>query len=133
MGSPIAVIDVGSNTVRLLVAPAGDPGAPTYTDGERLGLGEDIERDGHMSDSRIRATAETVRRFARDAEQHGAQRLDVFVTAPGRHANGDELVEAIERAAGHPVRVVTPEEEARLAFAGAVAVAAPEADVVAVV
>src|SRR6185437_10935634 len=56
------------------------------------------------------------------------------VTAPGRQAeNGAELAAALERAAGTPVRVLTADEEARLAFAGAVAASGAGEGLVAVV
>jgi len=87
-----------------------------------------------VSDDAIAETADTVRRFCADARARGADSVDVLATAPGRQAeNSAELVAAIERAAGVPVRVLSADEEAQLAFAGAVAMAAPRAPVVAVV
>jgi DNA-binding transcriptional regulator YhcF (GntR family) len=69
--------------------------------------------------------AKAVRRFCSTARRHGVESLDVFLTAPGRQsANADELVAALQRAADHPVRVLSTEEEGRLAYAGAVAVGA---------
>jgi exopolyphosphatase/guanosine-5'-triphosphate,3'-diphosphate pyrophosphatase len=48
----------------------------------------------------------------------------VFLTAPGRQSdNADELIATLQRAAEHPVRVLSTEEEGRLAYAGAVATA----------
>jgi len=135
MSRPAAIVDVGSNTVRLLVARRRESTAtPTHTDGAKLGLGREIEASGRVSDTTIAATAEAVRRFCADARAAGAESVEVIVTAPGRQAeNSAELVEAIERAAGIVVRVVAAEEEAQLAFAGAVTVAAPRAPVVGVV
>jgi exopolyphosphatase/guanosine-5'-triphosphate,3'-diphosphate pyrophosphatase len=57
----------------------------------------------------------------------------VVVTAPGRQAaNSGDLVAALERAARRRVHVLSPEDEARLAFAGAVGAAQASARVVAV-
>src|SRR3954470_13687086 len=99
---PAAIVDVGSNTVRLLVARCSESTVmPTYTDGEKLNLGREIEACGRLSEKSIAATAEVVRRLCADARSHGADSIEVIVTAPGRQAeNGAELVEATERAAG---------------------------------
>jgi exopolyphosphatase / guanosine-5'-triphosphate,3'-diphosphate pyrophosphatase len=60
--------------------------------------------------------------------------VEVVVTAPGRQAeNGQQLVAALVHAAQAPVRVLSPQEEARLAFAGAVGRALRPRRVVAVV
>ncbi|HVS86188.1 MAG TPA: hypothetical protein VHD91_11195, partial [Gaiellaceae bacterium] len=119
----VGVIDVGSNTIRLLVADveAGSL-APVAKDKLRLGLGEEIERFGAVSGLHVAAAAKAVGKMAATARDAGARSLDVFLTAPGRQsANAGELVAAIARRASAPVRVLTAEEEGTLAYAGAVA------------
>ena len=130
-----AVVDVGSNTVRLLVARVDAHGLDrSHTERMRLGLAHELEATGRISERRIAATAEAVRRLVDEAHARRAESIDVFVTAPGRQAeNGAELVAAIERAARHPVSVLSADDEARFAFAGAVALSAPVAELVAVV
>src|ERR1700693_4964150 len=121
----IGVVDVGSNTIRLLVAEV-DGGVVVPLDKERvrLSLGEEIERQGGVSETSIATAAKAVRRFCSTARGHGVESLDVFLTAPGRQsANAEELVAALARAAEHPVRVLSTEEEGRLAYGGAVATA----------
>jgi exopolyphosphatase/guanosine-5'-triphosphate,3'-diphosphate pyrophosphatase len=121
----IGVVDVGSNTIRLLVAQV-DGGAVVSVGKERvrLSLGEEIERAGGVSDTSIATAAKAVRRFCSIARRHGVESLDVFLTAPGRQSdNAEELVAALRRAAEHPVRVLSTEEEGRLAYGGAVATA----------
>ena len=110
---------MGSNTVRVVVARRDQvTRGPIHTEGVKLGLGREIEARGRVSDDAIAETADTVRRFCADARAHGAGSVEVLATAPGRQAeNSAELVEAIERAAGVRVRVLSPEEEAQLAFA----------------
>src|SRR5204862_8143114 len=77
---------------------------------------------------------DAVRELCSDARDEHAEAVEMFVTAPGRQAeNGTELVEAIEDVVELPVRQLSAEDEARLAFAGAVALAKPTAAVVAVV
>jgi len=122
---PVGVLDVGSNTTRLLVA-AVERGEVVPIDKEkvRLSLGEEIERYGRVSDVHVQAAAKAVRKLTKVAQRHGVESLDVFLTAPGRQsANADELVAALTRASGVPVRVLSTEEEGRLAYGGAVATA----------
>lgn len=123
MGMRVAVVDVGSNTIRLLVARAEDGEiVPIGSERVRLPLGKEIERTGLVSTTSIAAAAKATRKLCAAARRQGADVLDVFLTAPGRQsANAEELLAALRRAAKHPVRVLTTEEEGRLAYAGAVA------------
>jgi len=112
-----ACIDVGSNTTRLLVADADGAGLRevlqdrAYT---RLGAG------GEVPPERVAAIAEAVAGQVRRAAGCGCGSLRVVGTAALREAvNRDELVAAIERAAGVDVEILSGEAEARLAFAGA--------------
>jgi exopolyphosphatase/guanosine-5'-triphosphate,3'-diphosphate pyrophosphatase len=118
----VGVIDVGSNTTRLLVAsPGGDGLVPIDKAKVRLSLGEEIERFGSVSDVHVAAAAKAVRKMAELARREGVGALDVFLTAPGRQAaNSDELVAALSRAAGVRARVLSKEEEGTLAYRGAV-------------
>jgi exopolyphosphatase/guanosine-5'-triphosphate,3'-diphosphate pyrophosphatase len=121
----LGVLDVGSNTIRLLVATV-ERGEVVALGKEkvRLPLGEEIERYGAVSDLHVAAAAKAVRKLCKTARELGVESLDVFLTAPGRQSeNAAELVAALRRAAGAPVRVLSTEQEGRLAYAGAVATA----------
>jgi exopolyphosphatase/guanosine-5'-triphosphate,3'-diphosphate pyrophosphatase len=121
----VGVLDVGSNTTRLLVARVehGDV-VPLDKEKGRLPLGEEIERFGAVSEMHVAAAAKAVRKLAKRARSHSVESLDIFLTAPGRQsANAEELVAALTRAAGLPVRVLSTDEEGGLAYAGAVATA----------
>jgi len=122
MDMRVGVIDVGSNTTRLLVASAGRDGlTPLDKEKMRLSLGGEIERFGVVSDVHVAAAAKAVRKMADIARRHRVATLDVFLTAPGRQAgNAGELVAAISRASGVQARVLTKEEEGTLAYRGAV-------------
>jgi exopolyphosphatase/guanosine-5'-triphosphate,3'-diphosphate pyrophosphatase len=124
----VGVLDVGSNTIRLLVASV-ERGSiePLGSEKMRLALGEEIERFGSVSDLHVAGAAKAVRKLCKEARALGVESLDVFLTAPGRQSgNADELVAALTRAAGIPVRVLTTDEEGRLAYGGAVATAPVE-------
>ena len=118
----VGVIDVGSNTVRLLVA-AVENGALKSIREERtaLGLARDIEATGGIGEPKLRRAGELARRYAGHATEAGASFVEVLVTAPGRQSeNGAELVASIASATGLSVRALSAEEEGRLAFAGVV-------------
>ena len=121
----IGVVDVGSNTIRLLLAQVeGRELVPIEKERVRLALGAEIERTGVVSDVSVAAAAKAVGKLCGLARRGGAETLDVFLTAPGRQsANAAALVDAISRAADHSVRILSTEEEGRLAYAGAVATA----------
>jgi exopolyphosphatase/guanosine-5'-triphosphate,3'-diphosphate pyrophosphatase len=119
----VAVIDVGSYTVRLLVAAGEGSGIESvHEQRAALALGADIEKLGYISPVKFDETLARVRAYARNARRHKAQCLEVIVTAPGRQsADSARLVAALGRASGAPVRVLPPDDEGRLAFDGAVA------------
>jgi exopolyphosphatase/pppGpp-phosphohydrolase len=119
----VGVVDVGSNTVRLLVAR----GMQTIlTEREMLHLGADVERQGEISAEKLARVAELVGRYADDARAAGAVALEVLIASPGRQArNGEKLRELLTAASTAPTRILSAAEEGRLAFAGALAVASP--------
>jgi exopolyphosphatase/guanosine-5'-triphosphate,3'-diphosphate pyrophosphatase len=119
----VAVIDVGSNTVRLLVAERRARRVEPIREARRLLLlGREIERRGAISARKLDETRCSVQRLSTLAREAGAGRLDVVVTAPGRQSrNADELVRILAEATAAPVRVLSPDEEGRLAWDGAVA------------
>lgn len=117
-----AVLDVGSNTVRLLVAERARRGLKTIlADGLHLGLAGDIEQDGYISRPKLEEAGRLAWRYARAAREAGADRVEVVVTAPGRQStNAEELMDVLADGAVAPVRVLSAEEEGSLAYVGAV-------------
>jgi exopolyphosphatase/guanosine-5'-triphosphate,3'-diphosphate pyrophosphatase len=118
----VAVVDIGSNSARLLVAERTGAGVGTLRKEKAyLGLGAEIVRAGAIGAPKLAEAAETAARYARIARKLRAERLDVLVTAPGRQAtNADELLHVLAQAVRAPVRVLSAEDEGALAFAGAV-------------
>jgi exopolyphosphatase/pppGpp-phosphohydrolase len=121
----IGVIDVGSNTVRLVVM---DGGRQVLSQRQMLHLGADIELHGSIPPEKLAATALLVRSYAEAARTAGAVDLAVMITSPGRQAeNGNELLELLASAAGASTRILSAAQEAQLGFAGAIGVAGPPA------
>jgi exopolyphosphatase/guanosine-5'-triphosphate,3'-diphosphate pyrophosphatase len=121
----VGIVDVGANTLRLLVA-ASDDGRVTAIREERvqLSLGEEIEAQSEIGEKKLEKAAATVREHVRKARKLGCAAIEVLVTSPGRQAeNGGELVRRLAAAGGVPTRVLTAEEESELAWAGALAFA----------
>ncbi len=131
----VGIIDVGSNTVRLLAAESGKTGAVLALHEERcqVGLGDVIERRGRIPAAKVAETAECARGYAKLARRMGCDRLEVVVTAPGRQsANADALLRALREAVGVVPRVLSAESEGRLAYLGAVSASDQLPDMVAV-
>ena len=124
-GPVVGVVDVGSNTVRLLVMHGG---RAVLTERRMLHLGADVELLGEISSAKLDLVSEVVRGYAADARAAGATGLEVLIASPGRQAaNGGELLELLAAASGAPTRILTWAEEGRLAFVGALHAAAPPA------
>jgi exopolyphosphatase / guanosine-5'-triphosphate,3'-diphosphate pyrophosphatase len=119
----LAVLDVGSNTVRLLVAERRGAGVQPVREARKLLLlGQEIERAGRLSPAKLDEVRRCARGFAALAREAGASHLEIVVTAPGRQSeNSAELVAALSEATAGSVRVLTAEEEGRMAWEGAVA------------
>jgi exopolyphosphatase/guanosine-5'-triphosphate,3'-diphosphate pyrophosphatase len=130
----VGIVDVGANTVRLLVASA-DQGSlvSIREDRAQLGLGEEIERAGRIGEKKLSEAAETAKAHVRRARKLGCTSIAVLVTSPGRQAaNGQELVSRLAEATGVSTRVLTAQEEGELAWRGAVTAATDLAETVAV-
>jgi exopolyphosphatase/guanosine-5'-triphosphate,3'-diphosphate pyrophosphatase len=118
----LAAIDLGSNTVHLLVADAGPGGAPfrvVESDQRVTRLGEGLAASGRLGVVPAERTARVVVEYVARARAAGAERIGIVATSAVREAaNQAEFVAMLERATGEPVRVITGEEEATLTLAG---------------
>jgi exopolyphosphatase/guanosine-5'-triphosphate,3'-diphosphate pyrophosphatase len=86
-----------------------------------LRLGEVIEQTGAIPEAKLTETVDAVAGFVRQARLRGAEHVEVLVTSPGRQAaNGTELLGRLAGAVGAPVRLLSADEEGRLAYLGAV-------------
>jgi exopolyphosphatase / guanosine-5'-triphosphate,3'-diphosphate pyrophosphatase len=131
----VGIVDVGSNTVRLLVARVSG-GAVEELGRERhyVRLGDDVHAFGRIRAKKLEEAAEVARKLVRVARKSGAERIETIVTAPGRQAaNGDELARLLRKRTGAPVVQLSGEHEGRLAWEGAVSRLGGSDDVVGVV
>jgi exopolyphosphatase/guanosine-5'-triphosphate,3'-diphosphate pyrophosphatase len=119
----VAVVDVGANTLRLLVAVRdGHRVVPVHEEKEQLGLGEEVERYGYISAAKCAEAVAVAHAQVRRARRLGCERIEIVVTSPGRQSgNSDEFADALARGAGVSVRILSSEEEGALAWDGAVA------------
>jgi exopolyphosphatase / guanosine-5'-triphosphate,3'-diphosphate pyrophosphatase len=130
----VGIVDVGANTVRLLVAVRGGQGIEVVREERvQVGLGEEIERGGAIGEKKLREAAEAAERRVARARKEGCDLIRVLVTSPGRQSsNGDELTHALRVATRVPVQLLSAEEEGELAWHGAVAAAGDLPETVAV-
>lgn len=118
----LAVLDIGSNSIHLLVVDAhvGAPPLPATSHKEVLRLAEYLSKDGSISSyGRDRLIS-----FCRDAiaiaEDQGSEQILAFATSAIREApNGDEVIEAVREDTGLNLTVMTGEDEARITFLAA--------------
>ncbi len=132
----VAIVDIGSNSARLLVASVGDDDDVKQLHRERhyLRLGDDVHSLGLIGPDKLKEAGQVAKRFVRIARKSGAEHVETIVTAPGRQAaNGEELVSLLSDATQAPVIVLSGDEEGRLAWEGAVARIERPPEVVAVV
>ncbi len=121
MAKPQSVIDIGSNTIHLLVGRVRD-GAVLPINSERLSarLGTGVDKTGRIEEARLRVALETVELFVRVAALYGAPSPVIVATSAVRDAeNGADLVGAIRALTELDVRLLSGEEEASLGFKGA--------------
>jgi exopolyphosphatase/guanosine-5'-triphosphate,3'-diphosphate pyrophosphatase len=116
-----ACIDIGSNTTRLLVAESdGEVLLEVHQERVFTHIGRELGRDGAIGPEKIAEVVGVVCDQLRLARELGSADVQGVATAAIRQAsNGPELVEAIDRACGLPVRILSETDEARLAFVGA--------------
>jgi exopolyphosphatase/guanosine-5'-triphosphate,3'-diphosphate pyrophosphatase len=119
---PYGVIDIGSNSVRLVVYDElGRAPLPRFNEKSLCRLGEGLAQTGAIAAEGFRRTVEAVRRFRAIADAMGVVRLDATATEAIRRAtNGPDLVAAIAAKSGVQLRVLSGAEEARFAALGVI-------------
>ncbi|MFT5511209.1 MAG: exopolyphosphatase/guanosine-5'-triphosphate,3'-diphosphate pyrophosphatase [Hyphomicrobiaceae bacterium] len=117
---PIAVVDIGSNSVRLVVYE-GAVRAPTPVFNEKIqcGLGRTLAQDGRLPEQAMEQAITALRRFHALTRTLRAKHVRVLATAAVREAiNGAEFISRAEAAIQQSVEILSGEREAELAGAG---------------
>ena len=117
----LAVVDVGSNSVRLQIGRAEEDGtlAVLGEDKAAVRLGEQVFRTGRLSLPAIARAAEALRRFAELSRRAGADKVRAVATSAVREAsNRALLVRTVKQQAGMDLEVISGAEEARLITLG---------------
>jgi len=120
----IAAIDIGSNSIRQIIADVSSDGAIRVVDEMRAAprLGEGVSVTGQLSERGMRAALEALVRMALLNRRAGAARTEVVATSAVRDAaNREEFLAAVREATGLRIRVLEGEEEARLSYRSALA------------
>lgn len=115
----LGVLDVGSNTVHLLVVDAheGARPLPAHSDKSELRLAEHLTDDGNIDGAGRAQLIACVRQALEVAEDRGTEDLLAFATSALREApNGPEVLAAVRDETGVDLQVLTGEDEARLTF-----------------
>ncbi|MGW4163835.1 Ppx/GppA phosphatase family protein [Streptomyces sp. NPDC004788] len=118
----LGVLDVGSNTVHLLVVDA-HPGArplPAHSHKAELRLAELLDERGAIAEAGVRRLVATVRDALTAAEDKGCEEVLPFATSAVREAsNADAVLHQVYEETGIALQVLSGEEEARLTFLAA--------------
>jgi len=118
----LAAVDIGTNSIRLIVAEAAQDGTYKVLDDEKeiTRLGRGLHESGRLDPATQEHSAVTIARMKSIAEGYGAEQLRVVATAACREArNSHQFVELVRERAGVEVEIISPEEEALLAYRSA--------------
>ncbi|MEM6487330.1 MAG: Ppx/GppA phosphatase family protein [Pseudomonadota bacterium] len=128
--APLGALDLGTNNCRLLVArPEADDFRVIDAFSRPVRLGEGMERTGSLSDAAQERALRALRICAAKLRQHRVAGSRVIATEACRRAdNGRAFARRVQRETGLNMRVISTEEEARLAVAGCAPLVDPEAE-----
>jgi exopolyphosphatase/guanosine-5'-triphosphate,3'-diphosphate pyrophosphatase len=116
----VGVIDIGSNSIRLVVF-AGNGRSPLTLFNEKVlcGLGRGLDGSGRLNEAGVKLALDNLARFVWLAKAMQVARLDLLATAAVRDAeNGPAFVADVERRCGVKIRIISGAEEARLSASG---------------
>ena len=121
MPTRVAAIDVGTNTVLLLVAEVRAGGlVPVAERAVITRLGRGVDATGRLDAAAMAETVRVLAGFADEARRLGAAAIDCVATSAARDAaNGEAFLAAVRDAAGLSPRLISGDEEARLVWSSA--------------
>jgi len=119
----VAAVDIGTNSVRLLVGDLDTRNGPLTTIDRRMRitrLGQGVDATRRLAPEAIDRTTAVLREYREAIDQHGVERMRATATSAARDAsNRDDFFTAAKEALGTEPELLSGEEEARLSFAGA--------------
>jgi exopolyphosphatase / guanosine-5'-triphosphate,3'-diphosphate pyrophosphatase len=118
----VAVVDIGTNSTRLLVADVEDGrlAAELERETEVTRLGEGVDGAGRLSKEATARVFDTCARYREAIDRHGAARVVAVLTSAVRDAaNGEEFRDELRRRFGFDAKTISGEREARLTYRGA--------------
>ncbi|HEY8577096.1 MAG TPA: Ppx/GppA phosphatase family protein [Devosia sp.] len=120
---PVAVLDIGSNSVRLVVYERHARAlTPLYNEKSACALGRGVGQTGRLADANVAQALDAIKRFALVVQMMRVGKVHILATSAVRDAaNRQEFVDAVEALMGSPVNVLSGEQEAHFAALGAVA------------
>src|SRR5665213_2103962 len=115
-GGPVAIVDIGSNSVRLVVYEhLGRAATPLFNEKELCGLGRGVASRGRLDPEAIATALTAVRRFATLCDQMRVASVHVLATAAVREAtNGADFIASVQAITKVAVATLSGAEEARL-------------------
>ena len=116
-----AAIDIGTNTVRLLIAEKEQAGRKGRKWVACTRIGEGLQRSGRLGEEGMRRTQEAVERFFQEAKKEGCcLPVYCYATSAVREAeNGKDFLKRLERIEGLCAEIIPGEAEAQIGFLGA--------------
>jgi exopolyphosphatase/guanosine-5'-triphosphate,3'-diphosphate pyrophosphatase len=117
----VAVVDIGSNSTRLLIAERDDGRVRELVrDSQVTRLGAGVDADGRLNDEAMQRVYDTLDRYRDEIDRHDCQTAVAVLTSAVRDsANGEQFASTIRDRYGLEPHVLTGDQEARLTFLGA--------------
>ena len=118
----VAVVDIGTNSTRLLIADVGEDRAVTDLHRESIvtRLGEGVDAGGRLGEAPMQRVFDVLARYRAANDEHGATRTIAVLTSAVRDAaNGADFTAQVRERFGLDARTIDGDEEATLTFSGA--------------
>lgn len=127
--APVAIVDIGSNSVRLVAyAALARALTPVFNEKAMCGLGRGVVTTGRLPEDGVRKALAALRRYKALCETMGVSNIEVIATAAARDAvNGAPFLEAAREAIGRDISLLSGRREAELSALGVIsAIHAPD-------
>jgi exopolyphosphatase/guanosine-5'-triphosphate,3'-diphosphate pyrophosphatase len=117
----IAVIDIGTNSTRLLLGEVHDTRVEQLERRSTVTrLGQGVDSSGRLADEAMKRVFDVLAEYKQAIDEHGATKVVVLATSAVRDSdNGDDFRAAVKERFGFELRTISGDEEARITFLGA--------------